>query len=82
MTICDLRASPDFRFKSDVDTAFGAAVGSMGVRWVSSQYHYSCVQAFARNISMALYCKHTTGSLNQHNALELKVTLSSSVLTF
>ena len=45
VSICDLRASPDFHFKSDVDTAFGAAVGSMGVRYVG---HFSISLLYLR----------------------------------
>lgn len=34
VTICDLRVSPEFPFKTEVDAVFGAAVKSMGVRIV------------------------------------------------
>ena len=43
VSLCELRSTTDFPYTAELDSAFGAAVGSMGPRWV---YHMCGVCCF------------------------------------
>ena len=43
VSLCELRSTTDFPYTAELDSAFGAAVGGMGPRWV---YHMCVVCCF------------------------------------